>query len=121
MQILFILSLLSFAAIAFIFYKKISEINCQIKEGTHCGYAPNFFGEYLNVFKKKVNEVLDEINSYMKPHVQSIASFLTRYLYKLSSSVAQESLRLYNFVQGKRTLKNTGTTSLFLRDMAKHK
>ena len=121
MQILLALSLLSLFAIIFIFSRKISEINCQIQEGTHCGQAPNIFEQYIKVLKSKVYEVADEVSVYMRPHIHAFASAVAKRFYKISSGAAQESLRLYNFIQGKKTLKNAGTTSLFIRDMAKHK
>ncbi|MBI5140381.1 MAG: hypothetical protein HZA94_02970 [Candidatus Vogelbacteria bacterium] len=121
MQILIIISLVSLGAIVSIFYKKTQEINCQIREGRHCGDVPNFFEQYIKIIKIKLHEVCDEVSVYMTPHVHAIASVATKQLYKISSGMAQESLRVYNFIQGKKTLKNARGASLFIRDMAKHK
>ena len=121
MIILSILSLVSLSVIIFLFYKKNAEIKCQIEEWTHCGQAPNIFEQYTKVLKAKAREVYDEVSAYIQPYIHSFATTIMKTLYRISSSAAQESLRLYNFIQGKKTLKNAGTTSLFIRDMAKHK
>lgn len=120
MSYLIIIALISFTGAGLMLYKKIQETAPHI-EFTGADVHTNFIFDFLKMSLDWTRKTLDDIYLRARPHVHDLISFIFSKMYKMSSWFAQEFLKFYNFIQGRKVLKNGGSTSVFIRDIAKDK
>ncbi|MDO8493279.1 MAG: hypothetical protein Q7S19_01920 [bacterium] len=113
---LIVLSLISFSAIIFMLTKKIRETASYIEiagRGTHT----NFIVDFIHYLRNQTKVLLHDAYLNLRPHAHDIISFVVAKMYKVSSWLAREFLKFYNFIQGRKVLKNSGRQSIFIQDM----
>lgn len=64
------------------------------------------------------NFIVEYFFDNIKPHVDNLVDSSAELMHLVSARMARKFIQFSNFIQGKRVLKNRGTTSLFIRDMA---
>jgi hypothetical protein len=112
-----ILSLGSFSGAFFMLYKKIELVAPHVEyAGDHA--HTNFIADFFRTVKNWTKETLNDIYLKIRPHAHDLVSLIFSKMYKISSWFAQEFLKFYNFIQGRKILKNAGSTSVFIRDIA---
>ncbi|MBI3633785.1 MAG: hypothetical protein HY226_05875 [Candidatus Vogelbacteria bacterium] len=114
------ISTLSLLGVLFMLYKKIVDIEPHLNNETHHGHS-NFIIDYTFYLRNQVKQYFTEIYTELRPHLHDLMSYVASKMYKLSSAAAQEFLRFYNFVQGRKELKKTANASAFIIDMEEHK
>ena len=120
MNLLIAVAILSLLGASFMLYRKIVAIQPHLKIEENHGHT-NFIVEFLRQAKKGVLQYFDEIYTELRQLMHDLMSYLAAKMYKLSSASAQEFLRFYNFVQGRKELKKAGNASAFILDMEEHK
>ena len=100
--------------------KKIYEIQPHL-EGFNVESHTNFIIEFFQNMKREIVQHLGNIYHGVRPHAHDIVSSIAAKMYRFSSWSAQEFLRFYNFIQGRKDLRVNQNTSSFLADMVKHK
>ncbi len=78
----------------------------------------NFIADFFRLSKSRAKVILNNLYLSVRPHAHDLVSNILSRLYKLSSWSAREFLKFYNFIQGRKVLKNSGKTSIFIRDIA---
>lgn len=114
--------LISFLGALYIIMRRVHENRIIGVPGDHSNdaYWPlNVLWAYMMSGIKKVYEVA---YNFLAPHIEKWIGLLASKLYRFTSSASHQFLQLSNMVHGKGTLKkNSGTTSLFIRDIAEYK
>lgn len=114
--------LISFFGTLYVVVRRVHENRTVGIPGDHSrdAYWPlNVIWYHLSVILKKVYVV---IHNFLAPYVEKWIGLVASRLYRFTSSASHQFLQLSNMVHGKGTLKkNTGTTSLFIRDIAEYK
>ncbi len=81
------------------------------------GAHTNFIIDFARYSRNRMKAFLHSVYLNLRPHAHDLASFVAAKMYKISSWLAREFLKFYNFIQGRRVLKNSGKTSIFIQDM----
>ncbi|MBI3631887.1 MAG: hypothetical protein HY225_00355 [Candidatus Vogelbacteria bacterium] len=100
--------------------KKVKDIEPHLDSVHHHGHT-NFILEFFQAAKKQVTQYFEEIYAELHPLAHDVMSYVASKMYKLSSAAAQEFLRFYNFIQGRKELRSGGNTSSFITNIAEHK
>lgn len=114
--------LVSFFGALYVIVRRVHENRTVGVPGDHLhdAYWPlNVVWDYILAGLKRVYTA---IHNFLRPHVEKGVGLAAGRLYRVTSSASNQFLQLSNMVHGKGTLKkNTGTTSLFIRDIAEYK
>ena len=114
--------LISFFGALYVVVRRVHENRDLGVSRTHLhdAYWPlNVIWAYILVVLKKAYII---VHNFLAPHVEKWVGLAASRLYRITSAASHEFLQLSNMVHGKGTLKkNTGTTSLFIRDIAEYK
>ena len=122
MDYIFATSLISFLGASFILIKRVHE-NRIIGISGDNAYDPywpfSVIWLYIYDSGKKLFLI---IYSFLAPYLQNWIGIVASKLYKLTLSASHHFLQLSNLIHGKGSLKkNTGNTSLFIRDISGYK
>ena len=120
MTFLIILSLASFLGAAFLLMKKIYEMAPHVETTIHDVHT-NFILDFLQMLQEEIKNILREVYLFLRPYAHDLVSSIASMMYKMSAWLAGEFLKFYNFIQGRKVLKNSGNTSMFIRDITKDK
>ena len=122
MDYVLITSGISFLGASFILLRRVHENRIVGVPGDHKYDAYWPFNVIWNYTYKKIKGVVVSLKEIIAPHLaKGLANFASKF-YKITSSVSHEILHISNLVHGKGSLKkNTGTTSLFIRDISDYK
>jgi hypothetical protein len=75
-----------------------------------------------NFFRSVASRVFLSIKDFITPYLQKFIGSAASGLYRVTASASNKFLYISNMVHGKGSLKkNTGKTSLFIRDIAEYK
>ncbi len=119
MNILILISLISFLGASFMFFKKLHSLEPEIAESYH-GHS-NFILDFFKTLRVRLRKYVNEVYLAIRPHAHDFISSIVSRLYKISSWFALEFLKFYNFIQGRKVLKNSGNASSFIRDITQNK
>ncbi|HRY62260.1 MAG TPA: hypothetical protein P5056_00585 [Candidatus Paceibacterota bacterium] len=114
--------LISFFGALYVLVRRVHENRTVGVSGDHShdAYWPlNVIWSYVRGIVRKVYLI---VHNLLAPHIEKAIGLAASKLYRFTSSASHQFLQLSNMVHGKGTLKkNTGTTSLFIRDIADYK
>ncbi|HBM45502.1 MAG: hypothetical protein UT05_C0009G0061 [Parcubacteria group bacterium GW2011_GWF2_38_76] len=114
--------LVSFFGTLYVVVRRVHENRTVGVPGDHShdAYWPfNVIWNYAVEFLRKVALI---IRNFSAPYIKKWVGYVASNLYRFTSSASHQFLQLSNLVHGKGTLKkNTGKTSLFIRDIAEYK
>ena len=122
MDYILITSGISFLGAVFVLLRRVHENRIIGVPGDHKydAYWPfNVIWEYIY---DNLRRMFAALNSFLAPYLAKwLATFASK-MYRFTSYISHELLHISNLVHGKGSLKkNTGTTSLFIRDIAEYK
>lgn len=100
--------------------KRVGEVSPHVDDAGLYAHT-NFIAEFLRSLRRRVVESLHDIYLGIRPHAHDLVAFVVAKMYKISSWFAREFLKFYNFIQGRKVLKNSGKTSIFIRDISRDK
>lgn len=98
-------------------YKKIEQVAPHVEYAGHHAHT-NFILDFFRTAIGWTKNILNDIYLKIRPHAHDFVSMIFSKMYKISSWFAQEFLKFYNFIQGRKVLKSAGNTSVFIRDIA---
>ena len=117
---LIIVAIVSLSGALFMLGKKIYEIQPHIENAGSESHT-NFIFDFWQMLKGESLRHTKDTYHKVRPHAHDLVSYFAAKMYKLSSWSAQEFLRFYNFIQGRKELRGKQTTSSFLTDITRHK
>ncbi|MEI6296659.1 MAG: hypothetical protein WCO84_03365 [bacterium] len=122
MYYLLSISSVSFFISSFVLLRRVHENRIIGIPGDHSSDVYWPFNVIFGYFYRKIKMVFVTINNFLAPHfVKLVGNFATK-LYRFTSVASGYFLQLSNLVHGKGSLKkNTGQTSLFIRDISEYK
>ena len=120
MNYLAVLSLISFLGSMFMLFKKVQEV-APHAESVGSEAHTNFIFDFFRTLVHRTKEVATNAYLAIRPQIHDLMSTAASKMYKLSSWSAKECLKLHDFIQGRKVLKNTGNTSIFIRDITRSK
>ncbi len=120
MNYLIILSLVSISGAIFMLIQKISKVAVHLETSEHESHT-NFIVVFLKLLVNQIKQFFVAYYLKIRPHAHDLISFLASRLYRLSAWFALEFLKFYNFIQGRKIIKNSGSASLFIRDITRDK
>lgn len=116
------LSLVSLLMMFLILYRKVLSIRKEeiilskdkiIDNSFVFGLGKTLSVLAVNLWDFVINYFFDKI----KPHIDSAIDIGAEIAHTVFAKIARKLIQLSNFIQGKRVLKNRGSTSLFLKNM----
>ncbi len=113
---LIILAILSLGGAGFMLWRRIDEMAPHVEEAGRYAHS-NFIFDFFRIARKRITAFIRGVYSQFRPHFHQFISYIVSRLYRLSSWFAEELLNFYNFIQGRKVLKNSGKTSIFIRDI----
>lgn len=122
MNYLLITSGISFLGTSFILLRRVHENRIAGVSGEHVFDAYWPFNVMWGYVCKTVKNLLNRIYSFARPHFEHIVGTVASKMYMITSAISHQFLQLSNLIHGKGFVKkNTGTTSLFIRDISEYK
>jgi len=113
---------ISFLSASLILMRRVHENRLAGVPGNHSFDAYWPFNVIWNYFFQIIKVIFARIYAIIAPYTGKIIGVAASKMYKVTSSASQQFLQISNLVHGKGSLKkNTGNTSLFLRDISSFK
>ncbi len=126
MQLLIVLSIVSGSGALFMLYKKAYFVRrSRVATGGNdqvifddIDNPVQYLVEMIEVAKEYIKMLFEK---HIKVAMDRSIDRMAEVGHQLSSVIARKFIQLSNFIQGKRVLRNKGTTSLFIKDIAAYK
>lgn len=117
-----IISVTSFLGACFILLRRVHENRIMGTPGDHSSDAYWPFNVIFEYISDVGQNVFVFIYNLLVPSFRNIVGKVASSLHKITYNASRKFLQISDLVKGKGTIKkNSGTTSLFLRDIAEYK
>ena len=118
---LMIIWIITFLSLFFLLAPKVRLIRVgEVNRHEHIGFYA-IFKPKIEYCKLTLQEQGAKIYLFLHPHIEKLFLKLVDLTHRLTFRLGQKFIRISNAVKGKGVLRNKGSASFFLKNIAEHK